>query len=152
MAHSILRKPPARFVAYPRNEGQTQRIKGGGGQLFDASKRYGSAALGSQRPELPSFVYRWLDTIQINAAPEQPRLVFNSAAQPIIRWGYRRMVRTLMAAAPRFYGRWFYAGTQVNQFVARGRMTGVTTRQGTTYLAPRFQTGPRAIPLGARRR
>jgi hypothetical protein len=151
MAHSILRKPPARFQDWPRDEGLTQRIKGGGGQLFDASKRYGQAALGNSRLETPSFLYRWIDTVQINPASEQPKLVFNSAAQPIIRWGYRRIVRTLMAAGPRFYGRWFYAGTQINQFVARGRMTGVTTRRGTTYLAPRFQTGPRAIPLGTRR-
>ena len=152
MAHSILRKPPARYVAWPREEGQTQRIKGGGGQLFDASKRYGGAALGNQRPAIPSFLYHWIDMLQINPAVEQPRLVFNSGAQPIIRWGYRRFVRTFMAAAPRFYGRWFFAGTQVNQFVARGRMTGVITRQGTTYVSPRFQTGPRAIPLGSRRR
>jgi len=60
-------------------------------------------------------------------------------------------VRTFMAAAPRFYGRWFYVGAIKNQFVARGRMTGVTTRLGTTYQSPRFQTGPRAIPLGTRR-
>jgi hypothetical protein len=151
MAHSLLRKPPARFVAYPRQEGQSQRIRGGGGQLFDASKKYGGAILGNPRPSIASFLYRWIDTIQINAAHEQPKLVWNSGAQPIIRWGYRRFVRTFMAAAPRFYGRWFFAGTQANQFVMRGRMTGVTTRRGTTYLTPRFQTGPRAIALGTRR-
>jgi len=151
MAHSILRKPPARFVAYPRNEGQSQLIAGHGGQLFDASKKYGGAALGNQRPGFPTFLYKWIDTIQINPAVEQPKLVWNSGAQPIIRWGYRRFVRTFMAAAPRFYGRWFYAGVDMNKFVQRGRMTGVTTRRGTTYIAPRFQTGPRAIPLGTRR-
>lgn len=151
MAHSILRKPPARFTAYPRSQGQTQLIRDAGGQLFDASKKYGQAMLGKPRPGLRSFLYAWLDSIQINPAHEQPKLVFNSGAQPIIRWGYRRIVRTFMAAGPRFYGRWFFAGVIQNQFVARGRMTGVNTRQGTTYLAPRFQTGPRAIPLGTRR-
>ena len=150
MAHSLLRKPPARFIAYPRREGQSELIRGGG-QLFDASKKYGGAILGNPRPAIANFLYRWIDTIQINAAHEQPKLVWNSGAQPIIRWGYRRFVRTFMAVSPRFYGRWFFAGTQVNQFVMRGRMTGVTTRQGTTYLTPRFQTGPRAIPLGTRR-
>ncbi len=149
MAHSILRKPPARFIAYPRSEGHSQLIRGGGGQLFDASKKYGGGMLGKQLPI--AFLYRWLDTIQINAANEQPKLVWNSGAQPIIRWGYRRIVRTFMAAGPRFYGRWVFAGTIRNQFVARGRMTGVPTRQGTTYASPRFQTGPRAIPLGTRR-
>src|SRR5438034_6745426 len=104
MAHSVLRKPPARFVDWPREEGQTQRIRGGGGQLFDASKRYGGAMLGNAAPRFPSFLYRWIDTMQINAAPEQPRLVFNSAAQPIIRWGYRRFVRTFMAAPPPLCG------------------------------------------------
>ena len=152
MARSILRKPPALFVPYLREQGVTQRIRGGGGQLFDASKNYSGASLGNQRPAVPGFLYRWIDMVQINPAMEQPKLVFNSGAQPIIRWGYRRIVRTMMAAGPRFYGRWFYAGKIENQFVARGRMTGVPTRLGTTYLAPRFQTGPRAIPLGTRRR
>jgi len=151
VAHSILRKPPARFVAYERDQGQTQLIRGGGGQLFDASKKYGGAMLGNMEPRFPSFLYRWIDMVQINPANEQPKLVFNSGAQPIIRWGYRRYVRTFMAAAPRFYGRWFYAGADINKFVQRGRMTGVPTRLGTTYLAPRFQTGPRAIPLGSRK-
>lgn len=151
MAHSVLRKPPARFASWPRQEGIQGHIAGAGGQLFDASKLYGRAMLGKPRAGMPTFLYRWLDTIQINPVNEQPKLVFNSGAQPIIRWGYRRFVRTFMAAAPRFYGRWFFAGVDTNKFVQRGRMTGVTTRRGTTYLSPRFQTGPRAIPLGTRK-
>ena len=149
MAHSILRKAPARFDTWPRNPGGTKRLDRGG-QAFDASKMYGGAQGGRPAPRIP-FLYRWIDTVQVNAAPEQPKLILNSAAQPIIRWGYRRIVRTMMAASPRFYGRWFYAGTQINQFVARGRMTGVPIRLGTTYISPRFQTGPRAIVLGARK-
>jgi hypothetical protein len=147
----MVRRPPARFELYPRSQGISNRIAGGGGQLFDASKAYKDARFGLADTRLGSFLYRWIDTLQINAAAEPPRLVWNSGAQPIVRWGWRRFVRTFMAAGPRFSGRWFYAGTQVNQFVARGRMTGVTVRRGTTYISPRFQSGPRAIPLGSRR-
>ena len=86
--------------------------------------------------------------LQINPASEPPRIVWNSGAQPIIRWGFRRIVRTFMAAGPRMYGRWFYAGVQMNNFVGRGRVTGVPQRLGTSYSYPRFQTGPRVIPLG----
>jgi hypothetical protein len=142
--------PPARFVIEPAPQGQTNRIRGGGGQLFDASKKYGGGGGGKVNPAFPNFLYRWIDIIQVNPASEQPRLIYNSGAQPIIRWGYRRFVRTFMAASPRNMGRWFYAGTTVNQFVARGRMTGVTTMRRPANTYPRFQTGPRTIQLGAK--
>jgi hypothetical protein len=137
---------PARMVYQPPIEGTSQRIHTG--QAFDAKKKYGGAHGGTLDPAFPNFLYRWIDTVQINPASEPPRIVWNSGAQPIIRWGFRRIVRTFMAAGPRMYGRWFYAGVQINNFVARGRVTGVPQRLGTSYSYPRFQTGPRVIPLG----
>lgn|SRR5215471_2986707 len=118
----------------------------------DQIKAYGGGA-GGVVDTLP-IDYAWQDRIQINPAHEQPRLDFTSGAQPLIRWGLlRRYSRTYMSASPRFRGRWFYVGLIQRQYADRARMTGVATRQGTTYIPPRVVTGPgpRAIPLGGTR-
>ena len=146
---SFLRKPPARFFVSPDPEGTSQLVKGKtGGAVMDSRKRYVESKGGTTTPGGRPFLYKILDLVQINPAHEQPRLVFNSGGQPIIRWGFRRYSRTFMTAGPRFYGRWFYLGQQMNQFVARPRITGVPTRLGTTYSVPPFIAGPRAIQLG----
>lgn len=97
------------------------------------------------------FSYVWQDRVQVNPAHEQPKLIFNSGAQPLIRWGLnRRYVMTHMTASPRFRGRWAYVGFILRQYTERPRITGVATRRGTTYILPRVGTGPgpRGIPLG----
>jgi hypothetical protein len=116
----------------------------------DQTKRFGYAQAGSI-DERTNIQYTWQDRVQVNPAHDQPKLIFNSGAQPLIRWGLmRRFSRTYMAASPRFRGRWAYVGYIQRFYTDRPRMTGVATRQGKTYIVPRVGTGPgpRAIPLG----
>jgi hypothetical protein len=150
---TMVRRPPARFFLYDEPEGLSGRVSGAtGGSVVDQAKVYGGAKGGSVAHDLPVFAHVTSDFIQLNPAHEQPRLIFNSGAQPIIRWGFRRFVRTFMTAGPRFYGRWFYSGLQMNQFVQRGRVTGIPGRLGTSYYTPRFQSGPRVVVLGGPRK
>lgn len=143
----LLRRPPARFVIFDRMEGPSGLARVGG--LTNAVKSYGGAQRGIQSPDTPAFEYRWQDRIQVNPAHEQPKLIYSSGAQPLWRTTHlRRIVRTFMSAGPRFTGRWFYVGQVLNAYTARGRMTGVTTRRGTTYRYPRYRVAPRTIQLG----
>lgn len=93
------------------------------------------------------FQYHYDDIIQVNPVLEQPKLIFYSLAQPIIRWGHRRFVRPLstgaygMRAGPRFFGRWAYVGIQLAQFRDRGKTAGVQGRP-FTYSYPPPQGGP----------
>lgn len=145
----MLRRPPARQVFWDRLQGPSNRQSFGAvDQRKDASHTRGDLT-GIQGPAEIRVVY----TMQVNPARSQPKLIKSSAAQPVIIWGWRRFVRTHMTAGPRFQGRWAYVGTMIRQYTERGRMTGVATRQGTTYSYPRFRVspGPRAIQLGGKR-
>lgn len=116
----------------------------------DQTKKFGFAQAGST-DERTNIQYTWQDRVQVPPAHEQPKLIFSSGAQPLIRWGLmRRFSRTYMAASPRFQGRWAYVGFIQRHFTERARITGVATRQGQTYVQPRMGTGlgPRAIQLG----
>lgn len=142
----LLRRPPARFVIFPRLEGPSNLV-GAGGQQHPV-KAYGGAQTGRIRPDTPDFAYLWQDRIQVNPAHEQPKLIYTSGAQPIWRTTHlRRMVRTFMSAGPRFTGRWFYIGVVLNQYKERTRITGVTTRRGVSYRYPRYRVAPRTIQL-----
>ena len=115
----------------------------------DQFRAFGGGSAGTV-DALP-FQYTWQDRVQVNPAHEQPKLLFSSGAQPLIRWGLnRRYVRTFMSASPRFQGRWAYVGYILRQYTERPRLTGVATRLGSTYVYPRVSTGPgpRAIPIG----
>ena len=140
-----LTRPPARFVYMPPQEGIFQRVTGktAGAAAIPAADNYGP----SQTTQFHMQTTR-MDIQQINPAHEQPKLVYYSGAQPFIRWGVRKFTRTFMSSSPRFGGRWFYVGITQRQYTERSRMTGVTTRQGTSYTYPRFKTSPRTIPLG----
>ena len=114
----------------------------------DQAKAYGGADAGSVTGT--PFQYVWQDRIQVPPAHEQPRLLFYSGAQPLIRWGLnRRYVRTFMSASPRFQGRWAFVGYIQRHFAERARMTGVPNRYARTYSyrIPSSGPGPRAIPL-----
>jgi hypothetical protein len=87
------------------------------------------------------FTYQWIDYTQVNPVLEQPRLDFTSAAQPFIRWGHRRIVRTHMAATPPFGGRFTFVGLMMNRFLERDKMSGQQSR-GFTYAYQPFQPGP----------
>jgi len=120
-----------------------------GRQTFGAADQTKNFSL-QQANDLP-IVYPWQDRVQVNPAHEQPKLIFTSGAQPLIRWGLmRRYSRTFMSASPRFMGRWAYVGFIQRHYTERARMTGVATRQGKTYIVPRVGTGPgpRGIVLG----
>lgn len=116
----------------------------------DQTKRFGLGQAGSI--DWRTIIqYVWQDRVQVNPAHEQPKLIFYSGAQPLVRWGLnRRYSRTFMAASPRFFGRWAYVGFQQRFYAERPRLTGVATRQGKTYVMARPSSGPgpRAIPLG----
>jgi hypothetical protein len=117
----------------------------------DQTKKFAGASAGVTDPR-ERIDYTWQDRVQVNPAHEQPRLVFYSGAQPLIRWGLmRRFSRTYMSASPRFFGRWAFVGFQQRFYTERARLTGVRTRQGKTYILPRVGTGPgpRAIQLGS---
>jgi hypothetical protein len=142
----MLRRPPAREICWPRLTGPSNRQNYG---AVDQAKSYGQKQAG--KLDLRSVIlYVWQDFLQINPVHDQPKLIFTSGFQPFIRMGsMRRWSRTFMAASPRFQGRWAYVGLQQRIYTERTRMTGVITRQGTTYKYPRFKVSPRAIQLGA---
>lgn len=96
------------------------------------------------------FTYQWIDTTQVNPVMEQPRLVLNSAAQPFVRWGHRRFVRTHMRASMPLLGRFAYIGTMLNRYLERNKIAGVQSR-GVTYSTPAPNKGPgpgRTVRLG----
>lgn len=142
----MLRRPPARFDTWERQPGLSGR------QTFGAVDS--DLAPGLRRGDGLTIMEAATITTpyiqQINPRPEQPKLIFNSAAQPFTVWGWRRFNRTHMTAGPRFQGRWAAVGVIIRSYADRGRMTGVATRQGSTYVYPRFRVtpGPRAIVLG----
>lgn len=112
----------------------------------DAGRQAGSIDL---RAKVREFVYTWFVPVQINPAHEQPKLIYHSGAQPFtVGMSLRRFSRTFMSASPRFQGRWFYIGLLERQYAERARMTGMPSRQGTTYAYPRFVSAPRAVALG----
>ena len=116
----------------------------------DQTKLFGRGQAGSSDFRT-NIQYTWQDRVQVPPAHDQPKLIFSSGAQPLVRWGLmRRFSRTYMAASPRFQGRWFYVGYIQRFYADRARITGVATRQGKTYVQPRMGTGPgpRAIQLG----
>src|SRR4029077_10667172 len=143
----MLVRPPARYVYVPPQEGILQHVTGKtAGAAVDTNK--GADLWRGSSTTQRALDVDTLDLQQINPAHEQPKLIYYSGAQPIIRWGWRRFVRTFMSASPRFRGRWFYVGIIQRQYTERARMTGVTTRQGTSYSYARFKISPRTIPLG----
>jgi hypothetical protein len=87
------------------------------------------------------FSYQWIDTTTVPPVLEQPRLILNSAAQPFVRWGHRRYVRTHMRASLPFTGRFAFAGAMMNRFLERNKQAGVQSR-GTTYAWTPPPTGP----------
>jgi hypothetical protein len=143
----MLVRPPARFVYIPPQEGILQRVTGKTAGGIVHTNKGDDLHRGSTTTQEGLGIVT-LDTQQINPALEQPKLIYTSGAQPIIRWGWRRFVRTYMSASPRFRGRWFYVGIIQRQYTERARMTGVSTRQGTSYAYGRFKISPRTIPLG----
>lgn len=119
----------------------------------DQFRAYGGSQAGTVALDAlgRAIQYVWQDRVQVNPAHEQPKLIFSSGAQPLIRWGLmRRYSRTFMAASPRFQGRWAYVGYIQRHYTERPRLTGVATRLGQTYRyqVPSAGPGPRAIPLG----
>lgn len=172
MSLSRFVKPPAKNVVRAPQQGPLTNMqaamsaveKAGGGppqrdlgrQTFgavDQVKAYGGSQAGGVAFDAlgQRFEYTWQDRVQANPAHEQPKLIFYSGAQPLIRWGLmRRFTRTFMAASPRFQGRWAYVGYIQRHYAERTRLTGVITRQGRTYRyqVPSAGPGPRAIPLG----
>lgn len=155
MSH-MLRRPPAKMVHVEPQQGPLV-----GRQHFgavDQAKSYGAPEAGRQGGKLDlrpgpvrQIEYIWQHFTQVNPAHEQPKLIFYSGAQPFtVGMQLRRFSRTRMTASPRFEGRWAYVGFLERQYTERGRMTGVPTRQGTTYAYPRFVTAPRVVQLGAK--
>lgn len=145
----LIRQAPARFEVRERLQGPSNRQTFGAvDQHRDASRTRGDG-VGISLPATITTPY----VQQINPRPEQPRLIFSSGAQPFTVWGWRRFNRTHMTAGPRFTGRVAVVGAIIREYAERGRMTGVATRQGTTYIVPRGRVGPgtRAIPLGGAR-
>lgn len=166
----MLNRPPARFVVHDRPEGLFGWVTGKtAGGMMNAAKSYATSSAGNLDMRdsgtaatlpavMPTFGQRlqrtflivWQDLLQINPAHSQPNLIYYSGAQPFIRTGHlRRWTRTFMSAGPRFQGRVAYVGVLQRQYTDRTRMTGVPTRQGTSYRYPRYKVSPRAIPLGA---
>lgn len=142
---SLIKRPPARFQVDERLTGPSNLQKYG---AVDSDRSPGLYR-GSSTTQLP-MDHHWDDMLQVNAAHEQPKLIFNSGAAPFIRWGHRRWVRTFMTASPRFGGRWAFIGTITRAFADRGRMTGMPGRSSfarQTYTYPRFTTKPRTIAL-----
>ena len=146
-----LRRPRAIFVHTASPEGLSGRVTGRtAGAAMNATKSYTGGAAGAYSPPDLSrtITYTWRDLLLINPAHEQPKLIYYSGAQPFSRWGaVRRYSRTFMTAGGRFLGRWAYIGVQQRNYTERARMTGVATRQGTTYSYPRFKVSPRTIRL-----
>lgn len=141
----MLRRPPAKEIVWDRRQGASDLQHYAG---VDQAKSY-AGAYGGVSAVGRAIVYIWQDLLQINPAREQPKLILNSAAQPFVRTGHlRRTSRTFMSASAPFQGRWAYVGAQQRLYTERTRMTGVATRQGTTYRYPRFRVAPRAIQLG----
>lgn len=139
----MVRRPPASRFHLVEQQGILQRVEYG---TVDTAKNYGPSAT----TQLPIRA-TWQDRVQVNPAHEQPKLVLYSAAQPFIRWGMmRRYTRTFMAASPRFFGRWAYVGFIERRYTERARITGVTTRLGTTYRLPAPGSGldRRTVTLG----
>jgi hypothetical protein len=165
----MLQRPPARFVVHDRPEGLFGRVTGKtAGGMMNAAKSYATSNAGNLDlrdggsnialpATMPSFGTRlartflivWQDLLQINPAHSQPNLIYYSGAQPFIRTGHmRRWTRTFMSAGPRFQGRVAYVGVLERVYTERTRITGVPTRQGTSYRYPRYKVSPRAIQLG----
>jgi hypothetical protein len=164
----MLQRPPARFVVRARPESRGWVTGKTEGAMFNSDKSYRTSNAGnldlrdggrnSALPDVPpsfgarlarTFLIVWQDLLQINPAHSQPNLIYYSGAQPFIRTGHlRRWTRTFMSAGPRFQGRVAYVGVLERVYTERTRMTGVPTRQGTTYRYPRYKVAPRAIPLG----
>jgi hypothetical protein len=151
----MLRRPPARMVHVEPQQGPLVGRQTYG--AVDSAKSYGRPEAGASAGRLDfragarEIVYTWQDLLQVNPAHEQPKLIWYSGAQPFVRMGaMRRWSRTFMSASPRFQGRWAYIGLLERQYTERARMTGVATRLGTTYVYPRFVTGPRAVQLGGK--
>jgi hypothetical protein len=145
----MLVRPPASFLSRREAGALDQPLPRGGRGDVDSAKAWGGRSAGSVDARQPAmYDTYWIDTLQVNPAHDQPKLIYYSGGQPIVRWGFRRFVRTRMSASPRFFGRWVYVGLIQNQFVARGRLRGVPTRQGTSYAYPAFQVAPRNVQLG----
>lgn len=92
-----------------------------------------------------------LDILQIPPVLEQPKLIYNSGFQPIVRWGFRHWNRAHLVSTPRFRERYVLVGHLVKQPAGRRRMQGITTREaggGYVYVYPQFFTGQRAVQLG----
>lgn len=85
---------------------------------------------------------------ELHPAVEQPRLDYQSGRQPYVVWGFRRYVRTGMAAADPFQGRWAYVGKLLNTYKDRYRMTTGQGRTGVAFVYPQFGTKPLRVPLG----
>jgi len=148
-----LRRPPAKMVYRAPQQGPLV-----GRQTYaavDTAKSYGAPEAGRRAGSLDfragarQIIYTIQDLLQVNPAHEQPRLIYNSGAQPFTRSLHNwRWSRTFMSASPRFVGRWAYVGQIQRAYTERARITGVSTRQGTTYSYPRFISAPRSVPLG----
>jgi hypothetical protein len=144
-------RPPARYVLRGAVGGSGRPLEGptnrvGVGGVLNSFKRYWGKV---GNPDAPAFQVVLQDILQVNPAHAQPALSYISGFQPYTRTGHlRRWTRTFMSASPRFLGRWAYVGYAQRQYMERARMTGVATRQGTTYKYPRFKVSPRAINLG----
>ena len=82
------------------------------------------------------FTYTWIDQTTVPPVNEPPRLVVNSLAQPFLRWGHRRIVRTHMHASMPFQGRWAFAGKMLGRFVERPKLAGVQSRPWTYGYTP----------------
>jgi len=171
MSRMIIRGPAARVHLLPQQGVLTARqqamtavpttavsppIRDVARQTFgavDQFKAYGGAQGGKVAFGALGQAFRiwWQDRVQVNPVHEQPKLIFYSGAQPLIRWGtMRRFTRTFMSASPRFQGRWAYVGYIQRHYAERPRLTGNISRLGRTYRLqpPSTGPGPRTIQLG----
>jgi hypothetical protein len=149
----MLRRPPAKMVHLAPQEGPLGGLVTGktGGAMVNSVKAYGGARAGNYdlRPALAHFAVVWQDFLNVRPAHEAPKLINYSAAAPLVRMaGVRRYTRTFMSASPRFRGRWFFVGYIQRHYAERARLRGIPTRQGTTYVYPKFNVPTRAVQLG----
>lgn len=86
----------------------------------------------------------WIDVLQIQGPPEQPRLDYRSGHGPFVRWGHRLFTRSGMGATYRWSGRSVEVGKIQDFAASRERQSGVTGKV-QAYL---YDSLPQRTPPG----
>lgn len=158
MSHMVRRPPATRMGIQPR---QVMRLGRGPGPaqsvaIFQRRLRPGDSFQAGNTDLSGGYLItgrlHYDDILQAPPVLEQPKLVFNSVFQPLVRWGFRRSRRTYMRASTPLTGRWVSVGAIINKHFLQPRMTGVTTRQaggGYAYSYPRLNVEQRLVLLGS---